>query len=138
MERWREYGEGLYCEDNHTSDDTADPPTPDWPVILECEVEDAIKKLPKRKVPGYDEIPAELYKTDNRMLIKVMCKLCNEIVKRGEWPSDWVRSIFVPIAKTTGATECSNFRTIALISSDSHEEDAEDSRRTIRRGADGI
>jgi len=32
------------------------------------------------------------------------------------WPQDWKRSIFIPIPKKVNAKECSNYRTIALIS----------------------
>ena len=33
-----------------------------------------------------------------------------------QWPHDWKRSVFIPIPKKGNAKECSNYRTIALIS----------------------
>ena len=33
-----------------------------------------------------------------------------------QWPQDWKRSDFIPIAKKGNAKECSNYHTIALIS----------------------
>ena len=33
-----------------------------------------------------------------------------------QWPQDWKRSVFTPIPKKGNAKECSNYRTIALIS----------------------
>ena len=33
-----------------------------------------------------------------------------------KWPQDWKRSVFIPIPKKGNAKECSNYRTIALIS----------------------
>ena len=33
-----------------------------------------------------------------------------------QWPQDWQRSVFIPIAKKSNARECLNYRTIALIS----------------------
>ena len=33
-----------------------------------------------------------------------------------QWPQDWKRSVFIPIPKKRNAKECSNYRTIALIS----------------------
>ena len=36
--------------------------------------------------------------------------------KTHQWPQDWKRSIFTPIPKKGNAKECSNYRTIALIS----------------------
>jgi len=32
------------------------------------------------------------------------------------WPQDWKRSVFIPIPMKGNAKECSNYRTIALIS----------------------
>jgi len=34
-----------------------------FPIILESEVRDAIKRLPKNKAMGIDKLPAELLKT---------------------------------------------------------------------------
>ena len=33
-----------------------------------------------------------------------------------QWPQNWKRSVFIPIPKKGNAKECSNYRTIALIS----------------------
>ena len=37
-------------------------------------------------------------------------------MKTQQWPQDWKRSVFIPIPKKGNAKECSNYRTIALIS----------------------
>ena len=42
--------------------------------------------------------------------------ICQQIWKTQQWPQDWKRSIFIPIPKKGNAKECSNNRTIALIS----------------------
>ena len=39
-----------------------------------------------------------------------------QIWKTQQRPQDWKRSVFIPIPKKVNAKECSNFRTIALIS----------------------
>ena len=39
-----------------------------------------------------------------------------QIWKTQQWPQDWKRSVFIPIPKKGNAKECSNYRTIALIS----------------------
>ena len=36
--------------------------------------------------------------------------------KTQQWPQDWKRSVFIPIPKKGNAKQCSNYRTIALIS----------------------
>ena len=33
-----------------------------------------------------------------------------------KWPQDWKRSVLIPIPKKGNAKECSNYRTIAVIS----------------------
>ena len=40
----------------------------------------------------------------------------NQIWKTQQGPQDWKRSVFIPIPKKGNAKECSNYRTIALIS----------------------
>ena len=42
--------------------------------------------------------------------------ICQTIWKIQQWPRDWKRSVFIPITKKGNAKECSNYRTIALIS----------------------
>ena len=42
--------------------------------------------------------------------------ICQQIWKTQQWPQDWNRSVFIPIPKKGNAKECSNYRTIALIS----------------------
>ena len=41
---------------------------------------------------------------------------CQQIWKTQQWPQDWKRSVFIPIPKKGNAKECSNYRTIELIS----------------------
>ena len=42
--------------------------------------------------------------------------ICRQIWETQQWPQDWKRSVFIPIPKKGNAKECSNYRTIALIS----------------------
>ena len=42
--------------------------------------------------------------------------ICQQIWKMQQWPRDWKRSVFIPIPKKVNAKECSNYRTIVLIS----------------------
>ena len=42
--------------------------------------------------------------------------ICQHIWKTQQWPQDSKRSVFIPIPKKGNAKECSNYRTIALIS----------------------
>ena len=48
--------------------------------------------------------------------MKVLHSICQQILKTQQWPQDLKRSVFIPIPKKGDAKECSNYRTIALIS----------------------
>ena len=50
------------------------------------------------------------------MLFKCCIQICQQIWKTQQWPQDWKRSVFILIPKKGNAKECSNYRTIALIS----------------------
>ena len=48
--------------------------------------------------------------------MKVLRSLGQQIWKTQQRPQDWKISVFIPIPKKGNAKECSNYRTIALIS----------------------
>ena len=48
--------------------------------------------------------------------MKVLHSICQQIWKTQQWPQDWKMSVFIPIPKKGNVKECSNYRTIALIS----------------------
>ena len=49
------------------------------------------------------------------MLLKCCTQYASKSGKQ-QWPQDWKRSFFIPVSKKGNAKECSNYRTIALIS----------------------
>ena len=59
---------------------------------------------------------AELFQVLKDDAIKVLHSICQQIWKTQQWLQDWKRSIFIPIPKKGNTKECSNYRTIALIS----------------------
>ena len=68
------------------------------------------------KASGGDETPAELFQILKDGVTKVPHSICQQIWKTQQWPQGWKRSVFIPIPKKGNAKECSNYRTIALIS----------------------
>ena len=68
------------------------------------------------KASGGDGIPVELFQILKDDAVKVLHSMCQQIWKTQQWPQDWKRSVFIPIQKKGNAKECSNYRTIALIS----------------------
>ena len=86
------------------------------PDILECEVKWALGSIAMNKASGGDGIPIELFQILKDNAVKVLHSTCQQIWKTQQWPQDWKRSIFIPVPKKGNARECSNYRTIALIS----------------------
>ena len=68
------------------------------------------------KASGGDRIPLELFQILKDDAVKVLHSICQQIWKTQQWPQDWKSSVFIPTPKKGNAKECSNYRTIALIS----------------------
>ena len=86
------------------------------PDILECEVKWAIESITMNKASGGDGIPVELFQILKDDVVKVLHSVCQQIWKTQQCPQDWKRSVFIPVPKKGNAKECSNCRTISLIS----------------------
>ena len=114
-QRWQEYTE-LYKKDLHDTDNHDDVITHLEPDILECEVKWGLESITTNKASGGDGIPIELFQILKDDAVKVLHSICQKIWKTQQWPQDWKRSIFIPIPKKGKVKECSNYRTIALIS----------------------
>ena len=111
--RWQEYTEELYKKDLHDPDGVITHLEPD---ILECEVKQALESITTNKASGDDGIPVELFQILKDDAVKVLHSICQQIGKTQQWPQDWKRSVFTPIQKKGNVKECSNYRTIELIS----------------------
>ena len=86
------------------------------PDILECEVKWALGSITMNKASGGDGIPVELFQNLKDDAVKVLHSIYQQIWKTHQWPQDWKRAVFIPIPKKGNAKECSNYRTVALIS----------------------
>ena len=113
--RWQEYTE-LYKIDLHDPDIHDSVITHLEIDILECEVNWALGSVTMNKASGGDGIPVELFPFLKDDAVKVLPSICQQIGKTQQWPQDWKRSVFIPIAKKGNPKECSNYCTIALIS----------------------
>ena len=108
--RWQEYTEELYKKDQ---DGVITHLEPD---ILECEVKWALWNISMNKAIGSEGISVELFQILKDDDVEMLNSICHQIWKSHQWPQDWKRSVFIPIPKKGNAKECSNYRTIALIS----------------------
>ena len=119
--RWQEYTEELYKKNLHNPDNHDDVITNLKPDILECEVKWALESITMNKAKGGDGIgddgiPVELFQILKDDAVKVLHSICQKIWKTQQWPQDWKMSVFIPFAKKGNTKECSNYRSIALIS----------------------
>ena len=117
--RWQEYTEELYKKDLHDPDNHNGVITHLEPDILEYEVKWALGSITMNKASGGDGIPVELFQILQDDAVKVLHSICQHIWKIQQWPQDWKRLVFSLITKKGNAKECSNYRTIALISNTS-------------------
>ena len=113
--RWQEQTE-LYKKDLEEPDNYDGVITHLEPEILECEVKWALGRITTNKTSGGDGIPVELFQILKDDAVKVLHSMYQPIWKTQQCPQDWKRSVFIPIPKKGNAKECSNYRTIALIS----------------------
>ena len=75
-----------------------------------------LQSIAMNKASGGEGIPAELFQILKDDAVKVLHSICQQIWKTQQWPQDWKRSVFILILNKGNAKECSNYRTIALIS----------------------
>ena len=89
--------------------------TPLGPDVLECKVKWALRSITKNKASGGDGIPVELFQILNDDAVKVLHSICQQFWKTQQRSQNWKRSVLIPIPKKDNEKECSNYRTIALI-----------------------
>ena len=130
--RWQEYTEELYKKDLCDPDNHDGLITDLEPDTLECEVKWALESITTNKGSGGDGIPAELFQILKDDAVKVLHSLCQQIWKAQQCPQDWKRSVFIPIPKKGNAKECSNYRTITLISHVSNAQNSPSQASAIR------
>ena len=75
-----------------------------------------LRKPTTNRASGGDGIPIEIFQLLKDDAVKVLHLISQQIWTTQQWPQDWKRSVFIPILKKVNAKECSNYRTIALIS----------------------
>lgn len=91
--------------------------------ITRQEIETAIKDMKQRKATGPDRIHGEILKTlcnssveDNQDVWNLLVRFFNSIYGTGIIPDEWCISTFITLPKKQNATECSEYRTISLMS----------------------
>ena len=112
--RWVQYIKDLY--DDPDREDREDIPTGSGPDITKDEVIYALKVLGSNKAPGIDGITIEQLRALDEESIVTLTDICNSVYKTGYMPADLKHSVFIKIAKKPKAVDCTDFRTISLMS----------------------
>ena len=113
---WQKYTEELYKKDLHDPYNHNGVIIHLEPDILECKVKWALGSITMNKASGVMEFQLSCFKSQKTIAVKVLPSICQQIWKTQQWPQDWKRSVFIPVTKKDNDKECSNYRTIALIS----------------------
>ena len=111
--RWCEYTEELFAD---ARPEKPEPPNLEGPPILKTEVRTAIKRAKTNKAPGADGVTTEMIKALEEFGVEKLSDLYNDIYESGNLPEDFLESVFVTLPKKPKARECSDFRTISLMS----------------------
>jgi hypothetical protein len=72
--------------------------------------------LKKYKLPGSDQIPAELIQAGGETLMSAIHGLINSIWNKEELSDQWKESVIVPIHKEDDKTDCDNYHGMPLLS----------------------
>ena len=109
---------GKNIQKNYTKNDVHDPDNHDGVIthLEPDEVKWALGSITTNQASGSDRIPAKLFQILKDNSVKVQHSICQQIWKTLQWPQDWKRSVFIPVAKKGNAKECSNYCTVVLIS----------------------
>ena len=113
-ERWTEYIKDLYGDEDRPAEVNID--GDEGPSFMTEEVKYAMKRMKNRKAPGIDDIKIEQLKALDDEGIRILTDICNEVYTTGYLPQDLKHSIFVKLPKKTNATECTDYRTLCLMS----------------------
>ena len=89
------------------------------PPALRSEVQRAIRDTANRKSTGPCDVPVKLFKAEGDTVVDKLHQICLGLWETGDWPEDWTESVFIPLLKKGDLKQCSNYRTIALVSHDS-------------------
>ncbi|KAI5717312.1 hypothetical protein M8J77_003669 [Diaphorina citri] len=121
-DRWKEYIEDLYDGDNIISEqdyienEDGIPPESLGAEITKDEFFNAMIDLKEKKATSNDSIPAEIIKNLGNKTDDILFNIIKECYKSGKIPEDFIKSKTITIPKKGNATECSNYRTIAILS----------------------
>ena len=82
--------------------------------VTEKEIMNACKKLKNNKSSAYDMIKNEMLKSALPVISKTVVKICNVLLKTGQFPNSWTEGIINPIHKQGNNADPNNYRGITI------------------------
>ena len=79
-------------------------------------MQESISKIRINKAPGLDKITNEMLKHTHTDIVPFLTKLFQHIFENKLFPTEWTKSVIVPIHKKGDLNNCSNYRPISLTS----------------------
>ena len=113
INRWVEHVTELYHDERG---DPSAASNQNGCTIMKSEIENVIKEMKCGQASGNDDIATEMSIALDDEGIKKITELCNLVYDTGYLPPDMSSSIFVRLPKKAKATECSDYRTLSLMS----------------------
>ena len=86
------------------------------PYILKREVEKALGRMKWRKAEGSDGVVVEMVEAAGEFAIEKITELANKVYRTGIIPKRMEESEFIVLPIKEGATECSTYRAISIMS----------------------
>ena len=116
-EVWKRYMEKLMNEENDWDGEVnCDVVQGPMCMFSENEITEALKKCSSGKAAGPSGVVSEMIAASGDVGIKWMTDLCNNILLEGRTPSDWSKSVLVPLYKNKGdPLVCGSYRGIKLL-----------------------
>ena len=83
--------------------------------IREDEIRTVIQKMANNKAPGVDGLVTELFKNSSDIVIPYLLKLFNNIMDKGQYPSEWCKAVICPLHQKGSKNVKDNYRGISLL-----------------------
>ena len=113
FERWREYIEELYSDDERLQETIKFEGELTGNKIEKDEIVKAMNTMKTDKAIGNDEIPVKTIRNLGNTGLDMLQKLFNDVYESGKWDNEMMESTFIPLPKKPKAIDCSNFWTIS-------------------------
>ena len=71
--------------------------------------------MKSNKSPGVDGLPTTIFKSASDPLMNLLVSLYNQVLKTGQYPSEWCMGLIKPIHKRGEKKDPNNYRGITLL-----------------------